>query len=112
MVKLIVLLRTGARPPQYEEGYNHFLMLLEKLPGIRKKAVNSVYSGPGGLMPYRTVIEVYFDDRAALEAALTSEAGVEAGNALFNFAGPDAITLFADVMEEAFDGPDAAAPLD
>ncbi len=104
MVKLIVLFRQGIRPVEYDERYNDFLMSLEALPGIRRKAVNQVYAGPGGMAPYRMVIEAYFDDREALQTALTSEPGVRAGNLLLSFAGPDAVTLFAEVMEEAIGG--------
>jgi uncharacterized protein (TIGR02118 family) len=105
MVKLIVLFRTGARTPQYEERYNDFLMKLETLPGLRRKAVNSIYSGPHGLVPYRGVVEAYFADRDALTAALTSPQGVEAGEALRAFAERDATILFADVMEADFGPP-------
>lgn len=103
MVKAIILFRAGARSPAQDERYNDFLMSLERLPGLRKKTVNTVYAGPGGQAPYRAAIEVYFDDRDALAEALTSPQGVESGNMLLNFAGPDAIILFADVMEEVFD---------
>jgi uncharacterized protein (TIGR02118 family) len=77
-------------------------MLLEKLPGLRKKGVNHVYSAPGGLAHFGASIEIYFDDRAALEAALISPQGIASGQLLLDFAGPNAITLFADVMEEDF----------
>jgi uncharacterized protein (TIGR02118 family) len=102
MVKLIVLFRSGTHSLSYEEQYNEFLIALDQLPGIRRKSVSNVYAAPGGLPHYRDVVEIYFDDRSALEMALISSAGVEAGNRLIRFAGPDAITLFAEVMEEAY----------
>lgn len=102
MVKLIVLFRQGSRMPDYEERYNEFLMALETLPGMRRKSVSNVYSAPGGLMQYRDVVEIYFDTRADLEAALISEPGTIAGTMLVSFAGPNAVTLFAEVMEENY----------
>jgi uncharacterized protein (TIGR02118 family) len=102
MVKLIILFRAGVRS-QTDERYNDFLMSLEALPGLRKKAVCMVYGGTGGLMPYRVVIEAFFDDRAAMEEALTSPAGIASGQLLLDFAGPDAVALFADAMEQSFD---------
>jgi hypothetical protein len=111
MVKVIILLRFNSGTSGNETDYNEFLMMLEALPGLRKKAVNNVYSGPGGLVPFRTAIELTFADRAALEAALTSGPGVEAGNALLRLAGPDAVTLFADVMEEDFPREGGSIPL-
>lgn len=100
MVKLIVLFRTGDTPPQLDERFNDFLMKFEVLPGLRRKAVNSVFGGPGGVMPYSVVVEGFFDDQQALRDALTSPMGIEAGALLLEFAGPDAVTLFADVQEE------------
>ena len=103
MVKLIILFRAGERPAGYDQQYNEFLMKLESLPGVRKKAVNFVYAGPGGAAPFRSVVEIYFDDRPALDAALISPEGVESGNYLNAFAGADAIIMFSDVMEEAYE---------
>jgi uncharacterized protein (TIGR02118 family) len=103
MVKLVVLLRqTDTRAASYEQQYNDFLIKLDRLPGMRRKAVCHVYAGPGGFMPFHGVVEAFFDNPAVLQSALTSPAGVEAGQALLAFAGADAITLFADVMEESY----------
>jgi uncharacterized protein (TIGR02118 family) len=106
MVKLIVLFRAGTHSVTYQQQYNEFLMLLDQLPGMHRKSVSNVYAGPGGPPQYRDVVEIYFDDRTSLEAALTSPAGIVAGSRLLRFAGPDAISLFAEVMEE--DYPSAA----
>jgi len=100
MVKVIVMLRAGIESPQLDERYNDFLMKFEALPGLRRKAVSNVWGAPGGVMPFGVIIEGYFDSREALREALTSEAGVEAGNLLLEFGGADAATLFADVQEE------------
>ncbi|MGF1503842.1 MAG: EthD family reductase [Chloroflexi bacterium] len=102
MTRLIILLRTREAP--YGEQYNKFLMLVEDLPGLRRKAVSQVYAGPGGPAPFEAVIELTFDDREALREALSSEVGVEAGNLLLRFGGPDSVTLFADTAEEDFSG--------
>ena len=101
MVKLIVLFRQIEEPPaEYDQGYNQFLILLDHLPGMRRKAVNTVYAGPGGPAPFGAVIEILFDSPTALQAALTSPAGIEAGLYLLEFAGENAVTLFADTLEE------------
>ena len=106
MVKLIVLLRqTDIHNPEYETGYNDFLIKLDSLPGMLRKAVCSVYAGPGGPAPYHSVVEVFFADPPSMQAALTSPPGVEAGHALNAFAGADAITLFAEVLEESYPRP-------
>ncbi len=100
MVKLIVLFRAGEGNPQLDERFNDFLMKFEALPRLRRKSVSTVFGGPAGLMPFSVILEGFFDDRQALRAALTSPIGVEAGTLLLEFAGPDAITLFADAQEE------------
>jgi uncharacterized protein (TIGR02118 family) len=103
MVKLIVLFRPVEIPaPGYDQQYNDFLIMVDRLPGMLRKAVSNVYAGPGGFVPYRAVVEAYFESPAALQAALTSPPGVEAGNALIAFAGADAFTLFAEVLEENY----------
>lgn len=102
MVKLVILFRAGTNSPEYDEKYNDFLMSLDALPRVRRKAVSSVYGAPNGLMHYRDIIEVYFTSRTDLEAALTSEPGIQAGTLLARFAGPSVVTLFAEVMEEDY----------
>lgn len=108
MVKLVILFRAGTTAAADVEKYNEFLMGVDHLPGLRKKAVNVVYSGPGGFRPFERMVELYFDDRSALETALTSPVGVETGNQLHHFAGPDALSLFVDVLEEEYVDTDSA----
>jgi len=103
MVKLQILFRTGQRSESYYDSYNRFLIKLDQLPGLRRKTVSSVYGAMGGRIPFDTIVEAYFDDQATLEAALTSEPGSEAGRLLIEFAGPDALALYADVLEESYD---------
>jgi len=103
MVKLIVLFRdVDEHRHDYDERYNQFLMKIDDLPRLRRKAVSNVYAGPGGFVPFQAVVEAYFDTRADLRAALTSDAGVSAGHALLELAGSDSITLFAEVQEEQY----------
>lgn len=104
MVKMTILLRAGVMISA-GEAYNDFLMKLEALPGLRRKAVSDVYGSMSGPAPYTTLIEATFDSREALERALTSEPGVEAGHALLRFAGRDAVVLYASTLEEAYPGP-------
>lgn len=105
MVKVIVLLRGGGGRAVYDEQYNQFLVLLDTLPGLRRKSVSTVFGGPGGATPYQACVEAFFDDNEALRAALTSPPGIEAGRLLLAFAGDEAITLFAEVQEEDFANP-------
>lgn len=110
--KLVILFRVnkGSFSQRYEDGYNHFLILLDQLPGLRRKAVSTMFGGLAGRMPYGQIIEACFDSREALEAALLSEPGVEAGKTLVSFAGTDAIALYGDTLEEAFPPPGTTTP--
>lgn len=104
MVKLIILFRVnkGSFSQRYEDGYNQFMVLIDQLPGLRRKEVGTMFGGMQGRMPYGQILEASFDSRAALQEALTSEAGIEAGKTLISFAGTDAIALYADVLEESY----------
>lgn len=104
MVKLIILFRVnkGSFSQRYEDGYNQFMILIDQLPSLRRKEVGTMFGGMQGRMPYGQIIEASFDSREALQEALTSEAGIEAGKLLISFAGTDAIALYADVLEESY----------
>jgi len=103
MIKLIILLGSPEQfSSEYTEAYNDFLIGLDQLPGLRRKAVSSVFGGMGGRTPYSMIIEAAFDSREALEQALTSPAGVHAGQLLIQFAGRQATALFVDTLEEAY----------
>lgn len=99
MVKLILLYRPSERS-DFQDRYHKNLALLEKMPGIRRRAASIVHGTPEGVAPFERILELYFDDREAMEAALRSEAGIAAGRDLMEFAREDAIVLFADVYEE------------
>lgn len=103
MVKVVILLRAGLSTTS--ESYNDFLIKLDALPGLRRKAVSDVFGAMSGRMPYHTIIEAYFDSREAMEQALISPEGVAAGRALQRFAGPDATTMYAHTLEEAYPMP-------
>lgn len=100
---MVILFRTGRQTVEFYNQYNAFLMKLEELPGLRRKAVSNVFGAMGSLMPYSHIVEATFDSREALREALISPAGVEVGQLLLRFAGPDAIALYMDTMEAAFD---------
>ena len=100
MVKLVLLYK---RPPdeiQFEARYNATLALLEKMPGIIRRQANIVWGGPGGEPEIYRILEFYFEDRPALDSALTSPAGAKAGKDLMAYAGDVVELLFVDVFED------------
>ena len=99
MVKLVILFRRSS-DPGFDDRYHQNLALMEKLPGIRRRAASIVHGSPEGTPAFERILELYFDDRDALEAALRSPEGQAAGRDLMEFARQDALVLFADVYEE------------
>ncbi len=100
MVKLTLLFRQPPDQHTFEVGYNRSFALLEKMPGIRRRQACVVLGGPAGKSPYYRILEFYFDDYAALDAALLSAPGREAGSELIQFAGREVELVFADVFKD------------
>ena len=63
----------------FEQGWQKFLGLAEKMPGLRKEVVGDIDElvfGPPN-MNYKKVQELYFDSREELETALKSDVRTE-----------------------------------
>jgi uncharacterized protein (TIGR02118 family) len=84
----------------FEQHYVQNLALMEQMPGIRRRQANVVLGSPAGKSPYARLLELYFDDFAALDAALTSPQGRAAGRDLLQFAGKEVELIFSEVYEE------------
>lgn len=97
MHKLIILFGPPADPLAFVTGWQAFLQMAEQMPGLRRETVSLmeeiVYDG-GKPRPVK-IHEFYFDDRAALDAALASEAGQQAGEWLHQFTDGNFILLIA-----------------
>lgn len=101
MVKMTILYRHPESIEAFEAYYNENLALLEKMPHITRRQVNMITGGPGGQAAFYKAIELYFEDFAALDAALTSPEGQAAGQHLIAHAAQLADMFFAEVYEEA-----------
>jgi uncharacterized protein (TIGR02118 family) len=100
MVKLVILYPHPADEANFENGYADNLAMLERLPGLIRRQANMVLGGPGGKANYYRILELYFEDYPALESALTSEHGKEAGRDLMKYTAGQAELLFVDVFED------------
>lgn len=101
MVKFAIQFHTPADLPTFETAYNDFLALVERMPNITRRQVNSVLGSPTGDTPLYRILEVYFSDYPQLDAALKSTAGQEAGAELRRFAPGSFTMFFAEVYEES-----------
>jgi uncharacterized protein (TIGR02118 family) len=100
MFKFMILFNKPAVPKTFENSYNDFLALVERMPEIRRRQVINVQGSPAGTTKLFRILEVYFDDQAAMEEALRSEAGQEAGAELRRFRQGSYELIFAEVFEE------------
>ena len=108
MQKLILIFREVDRAGDYLIGWStRFVAIAERMPGLRRVTVSHVEGGPAGASAVRLIHELYFDDRAALTAAMASPEGMAAGEALVELLGaePDVVEmLFAEHQEGAVHG--------
>jgi uncharacterized protein (TIGR02118 family) len=100
MVKLTILFRQPSDEMTFEGQYNYNLSLMEQLPGLKRRQACMVIGSPAGKSPYYRILELYFDDNAALDQALRSPEGQTAGRDLMKFAAKEAELIFSEVFEE------------
>jgi uncharacterized protein (TIGR02118 family) len=101
MVKFMILFAKPQDQTAFEDIYNNFFALIERMPDITRRQVIDVLGSPIGETRLFRILEVYFDDREAMDAALRTKAGQEAGNELRRFEPGSFEMVFAEVYEEA-----------
>lgn len=101
MVKFMVVFHKPGDDALFEQRYNEFLALIERMPSITRRQVVSVTGSPMGVTDLYRILEVYFEDTSQMEASLRTSAGQEAGGHLNGFQRGTFEMIFADVYEEA-----------
>lgn len=101
MIKFVVMFREPKKLADFENAYNDFLALVERLPHIQRRQVVHVTGSPRGRTPYHRLLELYFNSDDEMREALMSAAGQEAGNELGRFQVGTYDVLYADVYEES-----------
>jgi uncharacterized protein (TIGR02118 family) len=101
-VKFMVFFHQPDDTNQFESYYNAFLRLAEQIPDIQRRQVVHILGSPKGVSPYYRILELYFADKAIMNAALNSAKGQIAGYTLYERKpeGCYVETAFADVYEE------------
>lgn len=106
--KLVILFRQPAHLAEFEQRWSEeFVPLAERLPGLQRVVVSHTRGGPAGPVEYCLIHELHFSGYEALAEALTSPAGVAAGQKLVQLAGSSATLLFAEHMEDTPSAPTA-----
>lgn len=100
MYKFMLIFRHPQNPESFENLYQDLLALVERMPDIKRRQVIHVVGSPLGQSPYFRILEVYFNDRATLEASMRSPAGQEAGAEINKFPQGSFEMVFAEVYEE------------
>ncbi len=87
MFKLMICFEEPLDSLAFDKGWQEFLSLVEKMPGVRKEIVSEIHRWVYGKSPrrYVKIHEILFDSPQALDAALKSDAGVAAGRQLQAF---------------------------
>lgn len=98
-VKLTVLYTKPDDPDTFDKHYAEVHMpLVGEWPGVQRVELGRVLGGPGGgESPYHLLVEIYFADQDALNAALASDAGRAAGKDFVQIAPKGSFMLVSDV---------------
>lgn len=100
VVKLVALYRHPEDAGDFDRRYfDDHLPLAQRMPGLRRVEISRVVGAPAGEPAYYLMAELYFDDRAALDAAMASEEGRAAAKNLMGFAGQLVRFLIAEVVQ-------------
>ena len=100
MMKFMVLFRQPENAERFENVYQDFLALVERIPHIQRRQVVHVIGSPAGAAEYYRILEIYFESLDTQNEALMSDAGQEAGAELYRLPKDSFEIMFADVYEE------------
>jgi uncharacterized protein (TIGR02118 family) len=100
MVKLVVLYTRPADTAAFDRHYAEVhTPLVRKLPHLQKVEIARITGAPRGESPYYLICEMYWVDRAAMDADMASPEMREVGRDARAFAG-DLISMhIADVID-------------
>ncbi|MBY0405586.1 MAG: EthD family reductase [Cyanobacteria bacterium] len=98
--KLIALYTEPENPKEFDKLYfETHLPLVEKLPGLARMEVSKIKSNMmGGPSPYYIIAELTFDSVEALNSAMSSPQGKEAGKNIMSFAAKNVTMLVSEVQ--------------
>ena len=105
MPRLIALYNVPDDPEAFDAHYRDVhSSIVARYPGLQSVLLTKPIGVAGRPAPYHLVAEMTFDTDAELEAALSSEAGIESARDLRNFAGAGVTIFIAPDAAPAADG--------
>jgi uncharacterized protein (TIGR02118 family) len=97
MVKLVALYKKPADPAAFDKAYfETHIPLVHKVPGLRRVEVARITGAPRGEPEFYLMAEMYFEDKAAMDRAMSSPENAEAGKNLMGFARGLVMFMFAE----------------
>ena len=100
MIKFMILFSQPEDAERFENVYQDFLALVERMPNILRRQVVHVTGSPLGAPEIYRILELYFESTETQNDALLSIAGQEAGKELQRLPTGSYQLLHADVYEE------------
>ena len=100
MLKFMMMFKMPPTPEPFENLYNDFLALTERMPHVTRYQVVLAAGSPMGEPAYYRILELYYATQGELEASLLSAEGQEAGAELQKFGAGMVDVMFAEVYEE------------
>jgi uncharacterized protein (TIGR02118 family) len=99
-VKLTIVYGAPEDADGFDTHYRDVHMpIVERWPGVERTEVATITGGPGGsASPYHLITEIYFADNDALNAALGSDAGREAGKDFMQIAPPGSFMTVSELL--------------
>lgn len=100
MHKLVILIESLQENHTFEEVWPQFLHLAERMPGLLREATCHVEHSLYGACQPLLIHELYFDSVEAVQAAMGSSEGREAGELLQSMTGGRMSLLITDHLED------------
>lgn len=101
MVKLVALYKKPADPAAFDKAYfETHVPLVRKIPGLRRVEIARITGAPRGEPEFYLMAEMYFEDKASLDRAMSSPENAEAGKNLMSFARGLVTFLYAAEVTE------------
>lgn len=100
MHKLVILVESTAETAVFDEFWPQFLHLAESMPGLVREATSRIDRVLYGQLNCTLMHELFFENWAALQKAMASPQGVQAGQILQRMTQGRVILMLADHKED------------
>lgn len=100
MHKLVILIEGAALPENFEDNWPQFLHLAEQMPGLQREVTSRVQHILSGSQNYILIHELFFETLDALQTAMASPFGRQAGQELQQMTQGKVVLLVGDHNED------------